>query len=89
MKYQPANSNEINFIITNKRNITKNAEVPNEVKFDKDHREARSEIKLRPRREINKFIRKPVRNIANLKIRATEFSLNIQHRYSILNDLLA
>ncbi|XP_069992370.1 uncharacterized protein [Penaeus vannamei] len=46
----------------------------------------RGDIKVHLRRERNKLIRKPQPNLANLKIRATEFSLNIQNRYSLLSD---
>ncbi|XP_069970996.1 uncharacterized protein [Penaeus vannamei] len=46
----------------------------------------RGEIKIHLRRERNKLIRKPQPNLANLKIRSTEFSLNIQNRYSLLRD---
>ncbi|XP_069980052.1 uncharacterized protein [Penaeus vannamei] len=45
-----------------------------------------SDAELHLRRERNKLTRKPQSNLDNLKTRATEFSLNIQNRYSFLRD---
>ena len=46
----------------------------------------RGEIKICVRRERNKLIKKTSPNLTNVKNRATEFSLNIQNRYSVLNN---
>ena len=78
--------NEIDFIISNRRDIIKNVEVINKVNVGSDHRMVRGEIKIHLRRERNKLMSKPQPNLANLRIRATEFSLNIQNRYSLLRD---
>ncbi|XP_069994153.1 uncharacterized protein [Penaeus vannamei] len=58
----------------------------NKVNVGSDHRMVRGKIKVHLRRERNKLICKPQPNLANLKMRATEFSLNIQNGYSILDD---
>ncbi|XP_069998597.1 uncharacterized protein [Penaeus vannamei] len=55
----------------------------NEVNVGSDHKVIRGEIKVHLRWERNKLICKPQPSLANLKIRATEFSLNIQNRYSL------
>ncbi|XP_069987668.1 uncharacterized protein [Penaeus vannamei] len=57
--------------------------VINKVNVGSDHRMVRGEIKVHLRTERNKLIRKPQ---PNLKIRATEFSLNIRNIYSLLGD---
>ncbi|XP_069998490.1 uncharacterized protein [Penaeus vannamei] len=60
--------------------------VINKVNVGSDHRMVRGEIKVHLGRERNKLIRKLQPNLGNLKIRATEFSLNIQNKYSLLDD---
>ena len=78
--------NEIDFILTDRRDIVKNVGVINKVNVGSDHRMVRSEIKLSLRMERKKLIQKPPPNLANLVNRTTEFSLNIQNRYSILDE---
>ncbi|XP_069990666.1 uncharacterized protein [Penaeus vannamei] len=78
--------NEIDFINSNKTNILKHVKVINKVKVGSYHRMVRNEIRLNLRRERIKLLRKPQPNLANFKTRATEFSLNIQNRYSFLSD---
>ena len=78
--------NEIDFILSNRRDIVKDVSVINKVNVGTDHRMVRSKIKLGLKIERKKLIRKPLPNLENLKNKATEFSLNIQNRYSVLSD---
>ena len=78
--------NEIDFILTNRRVTVKNVGVIGKVNIGSDHRMVRGEIKICVRRERNKLIQKPFPNLTNVNNRATEFSLNIQNRYSVLNN---
>ncbi|XP_069978530.1 uncharacterized protein [Penaeus vannamei] len=78
---------KIDFIIKNRRDIFKiDWKYINKVNVGSDHRMFRGEIKVHLRRKRDKLMRKPQPNLANLKIRATEFSLNIQNGYSLLGD---
>ncbi|XP_069970992.1 uncharacterized protein [Penaeus vannamei] len=65
-------------IISNRRDIIKNVEDINTVNVGSDLRMVRGEIKLNLRSERNKYT-KTQPNLANLKTRPTEFSLNIQN----------
>ena len=78
--------NEIDFILSNRRDVVKDVSVINKVNVGTDHRMVRSKIKFDLKIERKKLIRKPLPNLANLKNKATEFSLNIQNRYSVLNS---
>ena len=85
-KSPTGSKNGIDFILTNKRDIVKDVTALSKVNVGSDHRMVRSEFKFNLRRERNKLIRKPLPNLVNLKNKETEFKLNIQNRYSLLDE---
>ena len=79
-------TNEIDFILTNRRDIMKNVTVLNKVNVGSDHRMVRAEIKINLKRERKNLVSKPLTNLINLQNRKPEFAVNIENRYAALNN---
>lgn len=78
--------NEIDFVISNKRNIAKNVSVINKVNVGSDHRMVRCEFKVNLKLERKKLIRDPLPNLTKQNDQVDEYRAAIQNRFLALTD---
>ena len=80
--------NEIDFIMTNKRETVLNTEVIQKITIGSDHRMVRTTVRLNVKLERSRMVKKPVPkvNIDNLLQRKEEFQLELRNRFEILSD---
>ncbi|XP_047469153.1 uncharacterized protein LOC125025224 [Penaeus chinensis] len=76
--------------ISNRHKIILKCGIIRKVNVGSDHKMVRGQIRLHPRRKMNKLVRKPQPNLANLtldlKTKVTKFNLITKNRYSLLSD---
>ena len=80
--------NEIDYILTNRKGIVKNAEVIQRVNVGSDHRLVRGTSKTNTRTKRSKMMRtgKSKVNIEVLLLKGEEFQLQFQNRFEVLGE---